>query len=145
MRFVRAKVEHLSYLRPPPEQAGGLLKMVATTAEADLRTVVEGHIAFSGWHQGVCMGVAGISEIWPERGLAWAIMSKHSGPHMRQITDFVRGVLEISGHRRIEALVDPDYHLAHKWARWLGFRLEAPRMQAYFPDGQDIALFARVR
>ena len=40
--------------------------------------------------------------------------------------------------------VDCEFEQGHRWAKMLGFTMEAERMRAYRPDGGDVALYARV-
>jgi len=45
---------------------------------------------------------------------------------------------------RIEMTVDCDFPQGHRWAKMLGFTMEAERMRGYRPDGGDCALYARL-
>ena len=40
--------------------------------------------------------------------------------------------------------VDVDFPEAHRWAKMLGFKMEAERMEAYAPDGRACSLYARI-
>jgi len=57
----------------------------------------------------------------------------------------VHYVLDNCPLRRVEAYVDFEFEPGHRWARMLGFKLEAPRMKCHRPDGGDSALYARIR
>ena len=47
--------------------------------------------------------------------------------------------------RRLEASVNTGFTAAHRWVKALGFKMEAPRMEAFQIDGSDCALYARVK
>lgn len=86
----------------------------------------------------------GLVELWEGRALAWAIMSAGAGRHLLGITRAVRRFLAVSPWRRIEAGVECSFAAGHRWARVLGFKLEAERM-ASWSAGRDFALYARLR
>lgn len=89
---------------------------------------------------------AGVVEMWPNRGHAWALLGDNAGPHMIAITRAIRAFLDALPLRRVEMAVDPDFPAALRWARMLGFECETPSpMRAYCPDGRGAYLFARVR
>lgn len=88
---------------------------------------------------------AGLSEFWPGRAEAWAMVSRHAGPYFLAIHRRAKAYLEKSPMRRIEASVDASFEVGHRWVRALGFKLEAPHRPGYRVDGGDCALYARVR
>lgn len=86
---------------------------------------------------------AGTVQLWPGRHQAWAYMTPESGKHMRWITrEVLRGIEKIKG--RVEMTVLVGFEAGQRWARMLGFTLEAPVMKAYAPDGTDQSLWARI-
>lgn len=92
------------------------------------------------------VAAAGIQEMWPGRGHAWALLGRDAGPHLLDVTRATRRALDCAPFRRVEITVDKDFHAAIRWAILLGFRLETPRpMRGYTPDGRACYLFARVK
>lgn len=88
---------------------------------------------------------AGVSEYWPNRGEAWALLAANVGPDMVPVTKMVKRFLDVCPLRRIEAAVGVDHKAGHRWAHLLGFQLEAPLLRSYTPQGEDCALYSRVR
>ena len=94
---------------------------------------------------GVPIAAAGVLELWPGRGHAWALLSVHAGPHLGAITRAIRRQLEALPLRRIEMAVDAQFPEAVRWAYMLGFECETPEpMRNYLPNGGACYLFARV-
>lgn len=90
----------------------------------------------------VCSGMV---NVWENRAIAWAIMSKDCGRHFVRIFRAIRSFLEMQDIRRIEATVDAGFEQGHRLMQMLGFRLETSEpMRAYLPDGRDCHLYARV-
>ena len=90
------------------------------------------------------VAAAGIVPMWQGRAMAWAFISA-VGPHkLLTVHRAVKHFLDGCFIQRIEMTVDSDFAAGHRWARLLGFELEAERMQSYAPDGHDCALYARV-
>lgn len=106
---------------------------------------LEGTEAWSGIYDNEPVICSGVVQVWQGRYMAWSYVSKNAGICFVSIHKAVRRFLDTSGHRRIEMAVDCDFPQGHRWARLLGFTLEAERLKAYRPDGGDCALYARVR
>lgn len=86
----------------------------------------------------------GLVECWEDRALAWAVLGATAGRHLAGITRAVRRFLLVAPWRRIEAAVECSFTAGHRWARLLGFELEAERMRAW-SNGRDFALYAWLR
>ncbi len=91
------------------------------------------------------LAVAGVMDIGEGRGYAWSFIAKEVGVRMVQVTRVVKRYLKIAPFRRVEMAVDCEFSAAHRWARMLGFTMEAERMRAYAVDGRDCALYAMVK
>lgn len=91
------------------------------------------------------LGCGGVYEFWKDRGEAWAILSKNCRKEFIAIHNATKRFFDLCSIRRIEVTVDCNFNNAHRWARSLGFQMEAERMRAYHPNGTDCALYARVR
>lgn len=94
---------------------------------------------------GTIIAAAGLVPQWKNRAVAWAFLSD-TGPHnFMKVHRLVMKAMDESGFKRIELTADCDHPNAHRWAKLMGFRLEADRMEAYLPDGRSCSLYARVR
>ena len=92
----------------------------------------------------VPIGAAGVIPIWDGRSMAWSFISD-TGPQLfLKCHRATKKFLDDCAVKRIEMTVDCDHIAAHRWAKMLGFEMEAERMKAYAPDGHDCALYARV-
>lgn len=91
------------------------------------------------------LAIAGVMDIGEGRGYAWSYLARDVGTRMVQVTRVVRRYLKIAPFRRIEMAVDCGFAEAHRWAKMLGFTLEAERMRSYAVDGRDCALYAMVK
>lgn len=111
---------------------------------ADLTALSEAGLAWTGEHEGVILGIAGLLPQWENRALAWTLISDEAGPHFRCIHKAVKRMLDVSEFRRIEATVDVGFDAGQRWMNLLGFEHEG-LMRAYRPDGADMHLYARVR
>jgi hypothetical protein len=95
--------------------------------------------------EGEVVLVGGLVEVWAGRATLWSYVAAGAGPHMVRLTKGVRRFIDGSAHRRIEMYVDVGFAAAHRWARALGFQMEAERMASFFPDGRNAALYGRIR
>lgn len=91
------------------------------------------------------IAVAGVMSYGDGRGLAWSYLSNVIGNRMLPLTKAVKRFLSIANYRRIEMVVDCDFTQAHRWAKALGFTMEAERMKAYGMTGKDCSLYAMVK
>lgn len=89
--------------------------------------------------------VGGLVEVWAGRAILWSYVASDAGRYMTRLTRGVLRFIEASGHKRIEAYVDTGFAAGARWAHMLGFHMETARMAAFFPDGRDAALFARIQ
>ena len=90
------------------------------------------------------VAAAGIVPMWQGRAMAWAFIASIGPQRFIRVHRAVKHFLDGCFIQRIEMTVDSDFPAGHRWARLLGFELEAERMQSYAPDGHDCALYARV-
>lgn len=88
---------------------------------------------------------AGVLPQWRDRAFGWSFIAADAGRHFLYIHRSVSAFLDGVPVRRIETTVDCEFAAGHRWARLLGFMLEAERMRGYRVDGGDCALYARVR
>lgn len=135
--------EHLSYIVAQDvqmDEIGTLLSPQSAEAFAAFP------MRLSAWAEGRCIGAAGLIHAWKGRYIAWAMLSKHIGPYMLQVSRKVRSVLDDFPANRIEMVVIRDFEPGNRWAKLLGFHLETPDgMPGYYLDGGSANLYARIR
>tara|TARA_R110000824_G_scaffold20858_2_gene78196 strand:- start:2123 stop:2548 length:426 start_codon:yes stop_codon:yes gene_type:complete len=105
---------------------------------------LEQSLSYTAMLDDVPLGSAGVIEMWKGRGLAWALISQTGPKHFVKCHRAVVRFLEACMLPRVEMTVDCDHKEAHRWAKLLGFEMEAERMRAYAPDGHDCALYSRI-
>lgn len=88
--------------------------------------------------------IFGLTYHWKTRAEGWAILDKASGPHLRFITKAIKSMIKLHAPKRTECTVDLDFSQAHRWAKLLGFHLEAPVLEAYGRHGENCALYVRI-
>lgn len=140
MNVVPFRREHLQRMVLQPRQEG--MRELLTD---ELYAMMESSDSFTGLDGDRVLACAGTFQIWQGRAAAWAYISNDVGNRMLDVTRAVRRYLDMVGHRRVEMDVDVEFEAAHRWARLLGFTLEAPHREFFTPDGRDCALYARVR
>ncbi len=140
MIVVPFRAEHFGAFRVQPSQ----MALSAMVTPEHLAAIEEHTFARTGIAGGEVVGVSGVVERFPGVGEAWAFLAADSGPHFVAITRMVREFLAELDYRRIEITCDAAFEPAHRWARLLGFKLEAPRLRAFLPGGGDAALYARI-
>jgi len=87
---------------------------------------------------------AGILPQWEDRAIAWAYLSEMGPRKFVGAHRAVKNFLDACYTKRVEMTVDVNFPEAHRWAKMLGFKMEAERMVAYSPDGRDCSLYARI-
>lgn len=105
----------------------------------------KGEWAFTGKVNGRVVACGGVALYWPGRGEAWAIIDQQVKVEFLRIHRAALRVLEMCPLQRIEATVDEGFEPGHRWAGMLGFKLEAPSMKKFRPDGKNASLYALVR
>lgn len=132
---------HLEQIRGQPAVAALLAHLSSAHATA-LEEVPYSYTILRDARVLVC---GGVSEYWPGRGEAWALLASNLREDLVPITKMAKRFLDVCPLRRIEAAVVVDHAAGHRWAQLLGFQLEAPLLRAYTPQGEDCSLYARVR
>lgn len=140
IEVVPFKAEHLGAIVPQSIQVG-LDGLVSSEA---LRMIEVSGWAWSGIADGHLIGSAGIQKIWHGRALCWAFLAQDVGREMLHVVRAMLGQIGRQRFRRLEMAVRCDFEPGHRMARLLGFHMEAERLSAYLPNGQDAALYARI-
>lgn len=135
------KAKHFEDLKDEKSVMG----LIPFLSEEHLNNLENSQYAYAGIKNGRTLFCAGVAEYWTGRAESWAILRSSAGNEMLGITKIVKRFLEVCPIRRIEASIDVDFEQGHRWAKMLGFNLEAACLKSYFPDGKDCALYARVR
>lgn len=93
---------------------------------------------------GRVLAILGIMPLWHDRSLGWGVLSDSIGATMTQVHRAVlRGLNDLFVVKRVEAYVAAGHQEGFRWMRLLGFEYEGTMRQ--FLNGQDFAMFARVR
>ena len=137
-----------------PYRAEHLMAIAAQEGQQHLaKYVSHGHAlalektqAFTALFDGEPLGCAGAIEHWGGRWEVWSYLSEGLTPKtFIQIHYAAKRFFEVFEGRRLEAYVNCDFDNGHRWIKALGFELEHPRLRKYWPDGQDAALYVRIR
>ena len=132
---------HLYELQPQEHQAH--VMSIVTPEQAK---TLETKWAFTGKdNDGKVLICAGVIEVWANRGLAWTYIDKDAGKHFKAIHNASKRFFDYCPLNRIEATVHVNFEQGHRWMRLLGFTLEAKVMRMFLPNGEDMALYAKVK
>lgn len=140
MRIERFRAAHLALLDVQQAQRD-LRAQLGDPAYGDALAATQW--AFTALEGEKVLGCGGVHRVWEGRGVAWALVSTHAGPHFRAIHRAVAGFFEQCDLRRIEMVVDANFPAGHRWAKMLGMTAEGV-MRGYSPAGDDYVLYARV-
>ena len=141
MHYLPFKVDHVFQMRLQPAQT-----WMEPYFDRAALTQLE-----NGWATTIMRGgepvlCGGALELWPGRAMLWSFISGDLTPR-----DFIKAHhiakqhIDLMPFRRLEFYVEVDFGAGHRWARSLGFDLEAPCMRGFQIDGRDCALYARVK
>lgn len=139
MIVVPFKYTHLENLKLQDAQA--YLSGWVTKEQGEALEKFPSYTAFIDGTPIVC---AGIIKQWHGRAMAWSFISDVGTNNFMSVHRAVKRFLDGCYIQRIEMTVDRDFEPGHRWARALGFTMEAECMRAYSPGGGDCSLYARV-
>lgn len=142
VKFAPLRPGHLKYIDPQDAQRQ---EHTALCSEAFAKVLQDG-TGLSAWAGNTCIGAAGVVPLYSRRYIAWAMLSKHAGPHMLALTRKMRFVLDTHPADRIEMTVAADFPAGVRLAIALGMSLETPEpMRKFGAAGEDMYQFARIR
>jgi hypothetical protein len=143
MNIVAFKAIHLQWLELQQAQA----YLSADFAQPEqARLIEQAGNSFTAMVGGKVIACAGTVEIWTDRAVAWALISKDAGRNMVGLHKAVAGYFSAAKYKRIEAWVDEGFEPGMRWLRLLGFTLETPTpMRGFRPDGGSCFLFSKVK
>lgn len=140
IRIAPFRLEHWHRIQLQPEQEDAV-HFLSDHEIVQLETTD----AFTAFVGDEVVAIAGVVPLSPGRGHAWALLSNGARRHMLPITRAINRFLRISGDfTRVEMAVKCSFEEGHRWARLLGFEMEAPVMKRYDPSGEDYSLYARI-
>lgn len=140
MIIVPFRAEHLFLMDPQDSQQGELGSISLAEAKE-----LEGLSAFTAMQDGEVIGCGGVFPFHPQRALCWTYISKQAGRHFTQLHRRVKLFIDTVGYNRLEMDVAYEFEQGHRWAKLLGFEVEAPRMRCYFNNGGDATKYVRIR
>ena len=139
MKVVPFQAEHFWAMDVQPAQA-----RVRAHATPEEIASLEKHDAFTalvGDNPVMCFGWVPVYE---HRAIVWALIAASAGPHFVGLTRIAKTVVNGLAFRRLEMEVDCEFEQGHRWAKMLGFELEAERLRGHRMDGGDSSIYARV-
>jgi hypothetical protein len=95
--------------------------------------------------EGQVIACAGMILFWADRGEVWAALAEGIEKHFVGLHRAMRRQMDAVPVARLEAKVDKSYVNAHTWVRLLGFKIESPTLEKYFPDGRDATGYVRIK
>lgn len=138
MKVTPFKAEHFWSLDVQPAQA-----YVRNYVTPESIEQLESMQTFSCVTDDEVLACFGWQELYPHRASAWAYISRNAGPHLLGMTRIAKRLIFGLPHFRVEMEVDCEFEQGHRWARMLGFTLEAECLRGLRMDGGDSALYAR--
>lgn len=142
MKIVALEAQHILEVQLQQAQAYAIPTVTPEHAQALVRAKGIGWTALDS--DGQAIACAGIIEMHPQRGMAWALISDAALKQFKTIHRVISAVVRSAPWRRIEMTVDSQHTAGIAWAKRLGFKQEG-LMAAYTPDGRDCFLFAKVK
>lgn len=141
LTYLPCSIEHVELIEP---QSGTFMDK-AYFIDPAFHHIIQNHFSISAWAGMECIAAAGVVSIYKDRGVAWAFLGAKAGPYMPRLTAKVRSVLNAQPMKRIEMLVDYDFEAGHRWAKVLGFKVEAERMRFSGYYGNDETMYVRIK
>ncbi len=139
MEVLDFKAEHLQRLKLQNAQL-----YLSGWVTLEQGRALENQPSYTAVVDGIPIAAAGVVPQWQGRAIAWAFLSEIGPRQFVGVHRAVKSFLDGCFIKRIEMTVNCDFPEAHRWAKMLGFSMEAERMVGYAPDGGDCALYARV-
>lgn len=140
MTILPFRAEHFHALTPQAAQ----MRAKALWRDGQLQGL-ESLPSFTLMDDGVVLMIFGHIPFHADRGLVWSILGEQAAEHMISVHRVGRRFVDSLPYRRIEMEVDCEFEQAHRWARMLGFEMEAERLRCHREDGGDTSLYARIR
>lgn len=141
MRIYPFRVAHLDNLLLQPAQE---YLRDWHARDPNVAGAYEAGYSFSLIDDGKTLACAGLSEVWPGRAIAWALLSADlGGAGMLAVVRATRREFDLKKYERIEAYVDHEFEAGHRLMRLLGFKNETPEGMKNFSLGRTNDMYAR--
>lgn len=141
IEYKPCKQAHLGLIRPQPYDRD----LLTSYMHPGFKQLLDESFGMSVWVGGKPVAAGGIIHLHGNCAMAWAMLGADAGPYMLNITRAVRKGLDTCGYPRVEIRVISDFEEGHRWAKLMGFKVEAPRMECSGVRGDDETLYARIR
>ena len=143
MLLVPFEARHLGMIEVQPQQLGDWPDSAARDARA-LAFAREQHCwTFAEPARDRVLACFGFVRSHADYLTAWAVMSELGTARLAHVTRWCRAYISEMPERRIDVTVRRSFANGHQWARLLGLGFEAWHF-AFLPDGEDMAVYARV-
>lgn len=142
IEVIQFKPEDLFAIEKRPQTAGVVIEATFEDAVRISRLPCSYSI-FS--EHGRLLAVGGVIPRWTGRGEGWAVFAPRVREYLPEITQVAKAILGAVEINRVEVAVACDFVKGHEWAKKLGFKLEAEKLEAYDSLGNDCAIYARIR
>ena len=139
VEIVKFKPEHLAFIDDLSVPETKVLPK-----EALDRLAAKEH-SYSFLIDGVPLVCFGFLKLWEGRGEMWAFFDKDSNKYALSIIRHAVPVVENSPYKRLEMAVGYQHFAGRRLAEAMGFKVDAPFMEAYGRDGKDYVLYSRIR
>lgn len=132
---------HISRISLQPSQA-----WIVPHLEVKRLKALEGPWAVTIMRDGLPVLCTGALAYWEDRAMLWGFVGKDiTARNFLEVHHLARAHMNGLPFRRLEMYVDVDFTEGHRWAKTLGFTLEAPRMRGFQMNGEDSALYAKIK
>lgn len=92
------------------------------------------------------LGCFGWVELYKHRAFIWSFISERLEKQKFVVAHkLAKRLVQSLTYSRIEMEVDYHFQQGHRWARMLGFSLEAERLRKAGEYGQDVSLYALIK
>jgi hypothetical protein len=138
MTVVPFELAHFHQLRLQPSQAW----LGEALSEATLAQMAA-HQSYTVLAGEKVAAIAGLLPHHEKRAHAWALIDRNLGAKFTTLHRIVKRYLSMmaANYPRIETTVQVDFPQGHRWAKTLGFVVEAPCMSKYDEQGRDHTLY----
>lgn len=141
LRIEKLKAEHIAELFK--EEAAK--KFAAHITPWHAKGLEESNLCYTAFMDDKIVACGGAVEYWKNRGEAWIIFGKTFTGNFILLQRAAREFIHRCPLKRLEASVVLGFDKGHRWIKSLGFKLETPLAKSYTQDGEDCALYSRVR
>lgn len=141
LRIEKFKAEHLTELFKE-EAARHFAKYITPQHAVGLE---QANLSYTAFIDDRIVACGGAVEYWKNRGEAWIIFGKTSRDKFILLQRAAKKFIQMCPLKRLEASITIGFEAGHRWIKSLGFELEAPLAKSYTQEGEDCALYSRVR